>query len=286
MDLDTRPLHPRFGLEILGLDLTRLDEATHAAILRLWERHPLLLSRRQLLDEQALIDFSRPFGKLEIIVRKDILSRQHPEIALVTNLRDEAGQPLGGLGSYDLRWHTDQSYRLKPATGAVFYAIEVPPEGGNTWWSNTQLACEALPEALRHELEGYRGQFAYTMYDTDIQADPAVKQLREQTPDAVHPMVLTHPTLGTQSLYVDPTQTYGIEGVPRARSEPLLKELKAHLVRGEFVYRHAWRMGDVMLWDNGRLLHRRDPFDAKLPRLMKRTTVFLDPKRFPVPNPA
>jgi taurine dioxygenase len=286
MKLETRALHPKFGVEVTGVDLTRLDEATHREILRLWQETPLVLIRRQLLSESDLINFSRPFGKLEIIVRKDILSRHNPEVAIVSNLKDESGTPLGGLGSYDLRWHTDQSYRTKPATGAIFYAIEVPPTGGDTSWSNTELAFEALPETLRGELAGYRGQFAYKMYDTDVHADPDVKEIRAQTPDAVHPMVLTHPVRGTRSLYLDPTQTYAIEGLPAERGDALLRELKAHAVRAEFTHTHQWRMGDVMMWDNSRLLHRRDPFDARMPRFMKRTTVFLDPKLFPVPNPA
>ncbi|HUJ74883.1 MAG TPA: TauD/TfdA family dioxygenase [bacterium] len=285
MELKTRPLHPRFGMEVLGVDLTALDEETHQAILRLWQEHPLLLIRRQLLSEEDLMRFSRFFGRLEQVVRKDIHSRHNPEVVIISNLRDEQGAPLGGLGSYDLRWHTDQSYRIHPATGAVFYALEVPPSGGNTWYANTQLAYEALPASLQQELQGLQGLFAYTLYDEDIKDSTGAKVLRELTPDAIHPMVLTHPVTGKRSLYLDPSQTFGIQGMEAGRAQALLRELKAHAVRPEFVYQHHWRLGDVMMWDNARLLHRRDPYDARLPRFMKRTTIFMNPEWFPVPSP-
>ena len=127
------------------------------------------------------------------------------------------------------------------------------------------------------------GLFKYILYEGDIKEEPEVKDIRELTPDATHPMVLTNPATGAKSLYLDITQTFGISGMEPARGEALLKELKAHMSRDEFVYKHSWRVGDVMMWDNSRLQHRRDPYDAALPRLAKRTTIFLPPEQFPVP---
>jgi len=279
----TRPLHPGFGLEIQGMDLAHPSGEDMEYVRRLWQDHPLLLVRRQLLTERQLMDFSAAFGKLEQVVRKDIHSRYHPEVTIISNLRDEEGQTLGGLASYDLRWHTDQSYRTRPATGAILYGLEVPEAQGDTWWANTALAHAALPAEVQEELENCQGQFAYQLYKEDIEDDATRGEIRQLTPDAVHPCVLTHPLTGGKSLYIDPTQTFALDGLPEARSAALLKEIKAHLVREEFTYKHQWQMGDVMLWDNARLLHRRDPFDGRLPRLMKRTTIFLPPEQFPVP---
>ena len=263
MKLKTRPLEANFGLEVLDLELATLDDEAGDALRELWQGNPLLLLRRQLLSEIELVDFSARFGKLEIIVRKDIHSVHHPEVVIVSNLRNEAGESIGGLGSYDLRWHTDQSYREKPATGAIFLAVEVPEQGGDTWWANTELAYDALPAGMRDELDHLEGMFKYILYEGDVKDDPKVKDIRELTPDAVHPMVLCHPVTGRKSLYLDVTQTYGIVDMEPARGEALLKELRAHVCRDEFCYRHSWRAGDVMMWDNSRLQHRRDPFDSK-----------------------
>ncbi|MCZ6473896.1 MAG: TauD/TfdA family dioxygenase [SAR324 cluster bacterium] len=282
MELNMRKLG-NFCMEILDLDLTTVDEDTRAAVRRAWQTHPLLLLRRQSLTEGELLDFSRGFGELEVVVREDIHSRRHPEIAYISNLRDEQGRTIGGLGSYDLRWHTDQSYRTKPATGAIFLAVEVPEQGGNTWWANTEMAYDNLPQSLQEELQDCQGMFKYLMYDSDIVEEQEVKDIRGMTPDATHPLVLTHPLSGRKSLYLDITQTFGIVGMPPERSEPLLKELKAIVSKEEFIYSHQWRVGDVMMWDNSRLQHRRDPYDAALPRLAKRTTIFLPPSEFPVP---
>ncbi len=275
--------HPTFGVEVGGVDLRDADDQLLELLASIWSDHPLVLIRDQLLDEQTLMRISTTFGELEQVVRKDIHSPYHPEVALVSNLYLEDGTNLGGLGSYELRWHTDQSYRVRPATGAAFYAIEVPPSGGDTHWINTALAYEALDPQTRALIDGRQGLFAYAMYDTDITEEPAVRTIRDRTPDARHPLVLTHPINGRQSLYFDPTQTYAIEGLDEETSTALVAQLSAHLMQPQLRHSHHWRMGDLMLWDNARLLHSREAFDQRLPRLAKRTTIFLRPDLFPVP---
>lgn len=286
--LNTRPLvnpdgSSRFGVEVTGLDLTALDEVSRDALAALWSDEPLVLLRGQLLDEASLMALSSHFGALEVVVRKDIHSPYHPEIAFVSNLYLEDGTNIGGLGNYELRWHTDQSYRVRPATGAIFFAVEVPPEGGNTRWLNTVMAFEALPPDVKSEIEGRRGCFAYQMYNTDIQEAGAVSDIRDRTPDALHPLVLRHPVSGEKSLYFDPTQTFAIEGLPPDRSDELVAFLSDHIVDPAWMQEHVWRMGDVMLWDNARLLHSRREFDMRYPRLAKRTTIFLRGDLFPLP---
>jgi taurine dioxygenase len=286
--LDIEPLchadgQHRFGVEIRGVDIRDADADVLNAIADLWSRQPLVLLRDQLPSEAELMRFSRTFGELEVVVRKDIHSPYHPEVAFVSNLYLENGTNIGGLGNYELRWHTDQSYRERPATGAVFHAIEVPPRGGDTRWINTVLAWQALDEPTRRLLDGRTGSFAYAMYDTDITEDPEVKSIRRRTPDASHPLVLTHPISGERSLYFDPTQTFAIEGLAPDESDALVERLREHVLQPQFQQVHHWRMGDVMLWDNARLLHSRDAFDNRLPRLAKRTTVFLRPDLFPLP---
>ena len=145
------------------------------------------------------------------------------------------------------------------------------------------MAYEALPADVKAEIDDRRGCFAYQMYNTDIQEADAVSDIRGRTPDALHPLVLRHPVTGTRSLYFDPTQTFAIEGLSAERSDELVAFLSEHLVNPAWMQEHIWRMGDVMMWDNARLLHSRREFDMRYPRLAKRTTIFLRDDLFPLP---
>ena len=283
MPLTTRPLTPAFGLEILDVDLRTSTHDLITGIDALWVEHPVLLIRDQLLDEAQQIEFSSRLGQINIHVRTDIRSRSHPEVVMVSNLRLENGDNIGALASGEAKWHTDSCYKPKPDTGSLLYALEVPEDGGKTAWANTQLAYEALSDELRARVEGRRGEYAYNIFDVDIIEDGDVKDIREKTPDVVHPMVLTQPGSGRKGLYLDPLQTYGVEGMDSAEGRALLDELAAHITRPEFIFEHTWRRGDIVLWDNCRVLHRREPFDPMVPRLLKRTTIFLPPERYPVP---
>jgi taurine dioxygenase len=283
MLLVTRPLTPSFGLEILEVDLRNPSDGLVAAIDALWVEHPVLLVRDQLLDEAQQIAFSARLGEVNIHVRTDIRSRSHPEVVLVSNLRLENGDNIGALASGEAKWHTDSCYKPKPDTGSLLYALEVPENAGRTAWAHTQLAFEALSDEMKARVDGLRGQYAYNIFDVDITESEDVQDIRAKTPDVIHPMVLTQPGSGRKGLYLDPLQTYGIEGMDPAESRPLLDELTAHITRPEFVFEHTWRRGDIVLWDNCRVLHRREPFDPMVPRLLKRTTIFLPPARYPVP---
>jgi taurine dioxygenase len=283
MPLTTRPLTPAFGLEILDVDLRAPTDELIAGIDALWVEHPVLLIRDQLLDEAQQIAFSSRLGEINIHVRTDIRSRSHPEVVMVSNLRLENGDNIGALASGEAKWHTDSCYKPKPDTGSLLYALEVPEDGGKTAWANTQLAYDALSDEQRARVEGRRGEYAYNIFDVDIVEYGDVKDIREKTPDVVHPMVLTQPGSGRKGLYLDPLQTYGVEGMESAEGRALLDELSAHVTRPEFVFEHTWRRGDIVLWDNCRVLHRREPFDPMVPRLLKRTTIFLPPERYPVP---
>ena len=283
MSLSTRPLTPTFGLEILDVDLRQPTDNMIAEIDALWVKHPVLLLRNQLLDEVQQIAFSKRFGEINIHVRTDIRSRSHPEVVMVSNLRLENGDNIGALASGEAKWHTDSCYKSKPDTGSILYALEVPEDGGKTAWANLQLAYETLPDATKTKLEGKRGEYAYNIFNVDITKDNDIKDIRTITPDVKHPMVLKQPVSERKGLYFDPLQTYGIEDMDVSESRPLLDELTAHITQPNFIFKHRWRRGDIVLWDNCRVLHRREPFDPMVPRLMKRTTIFLPPERYPVP---
>jgi alpha-ketoglutarate-dependent taurine dioxygenase len=244
-----------------------------------------LVFRRQALSERELADFSALFGPLERVVRTEWASPAVPEIGLISNLKDGQARPIGGLGDGELQWHSDQSYIMKPATGAALYAVELPPEGGKTSWVDLAGAYAGLPDKLRRLVEGRHGVFSYVKRLAGYQGVDRVisSEAQRKTPPVLHPLVHTHPT-GRKALYLDSTTTIGIAGMDAASGSALLDEIYSFATRPEFVYRHKWQVGDVVMWDNGATMHRREPFDPTARRLMKRTTIFLSRERHIVPE--
>ena len=287
MSAEIRPLKDGFACEVLGSRLWELlgEDAAHR-LRDLWARHPVLVFRRQALSEQELARFSAHFGPLERVVRTEWASPAVPEIGLISNLKDGQAQPIGGLGDGELQWHSDQSYITNPATGAVLYAVELPPEGGTTSWVDLSGAYTALPDRLKDLVEGRRGVFSYVKRLAGYQGVDRVisAEAKQKTPPVFHPLVHTHPVTGRKALYLDSTTTIGIAGMDEATASSLLDEIYGFATRPEFVYRHDWQVGDVVMWDNGMTMHRREPFDPAARRLMKRTTIFVSPERHIVPE--
>jgi taurine dioxygenase len=287
MLLESRPLDDSFAREVVGLRLWEpLDDQTVHRLRELWARHPVLVFRRQALSEQELADFSALFGPLERVVRTDWASPAVPEVGLISNLKDGQARPIGGLGDGEIQWHSDQSYMMNPATGAMLYALELPPEGGTTSWVDLSAAYAGLPDRRRHIVEGKRAVFSYVKRLAGYQGGDRVisEEAKRKTPPVLHPLVHTHPVTGKKALYLDSTTSVGIDGMDEASGIALLDEIYAFATRPDFVYRHHWQVGDVVMWDNGFTMHRREPFDPEARRLMKRTTIFLSRERHIVPD--
>ncbi len=244
------------------------------------DRHGLLILRGQLLNEPTLLAFAKRFGEPDHIVRDDWASRQCPEITYITNLLGGDGRPLGGLGSGEIDWHSDQSYMPSPATGSFLYGVEIPPEGTPTYFASLYLAHEALPAATRAHIEGLKVVYSYAKRVSTYEGEqPSEEEIRAMAPEVRHPLVHVHPKTGRCALYLDPTTALGIEGLAPAEGEALLAELADHAVQPAFVHAHEWRMGDLVVWDNAVMLHRRDPFDVTSNRLLKRATVRMPAER-------
>jgi taurine dioxygenase len=287
MALATRPLHPTLACEVVGLRLwEKLEAETVAELRALWSRYGVLLFRRQALGEGELAAFCALFGPLERTVRTDWASPVVPEIGLISNLKDGEGRPIGGLGDGELQWHSDQSYMMHPATGAGLYALELPPAGGRTSWIDLRTAHAGLNGRLRAAIAGRRGVFSYTKRLAGYSAvDQAIsEEAKRKTPPVAHTLVHAHPVTGEKALYLDSTTTVGVEGMDEAAGNALLAEIYEAAVRPEHVYTHDWQVGDLLLWDNGFTMHRREPFDPAARRLMKRTTMLLDPARHIIPE--
>jgi taurine dioxygenase len=286
--LETRQLHPTLAREVVGLRLWEpLDEATVAELRQLYAQYGVLVFRRQALSEAELAAFCALFGPLERTVRSDWASPALPEVTVLSNLKDGLGRPIGGLGDGELQWHSDQSYMQQPATGAALYALELPPEGGETFWVDLRAAYAGLPRQLRAKIAGKRGIFDYAkrLAGYGRQSDQQIsEEARRLTPPVTHALVRAHPETGDRSLYLDSTTTIGIDYMDTTTGVALLAELYDSATRDAFVYAHQWQVGDLVLWDNGFTMHRRTPFDPGARRLMKRMTMQLDRYRHVMPD--
>lgn len=286
--LETRALHPTLAVEVVGLRLWEpLSDATAAALRDLYSRYGVIVFRRQALSERELANFCALLGPLERTVRGDWASAAVPEVTVLSNLKDGLGRNIGGLGDGELQWHSDQSYMEKPATGAALYALELPPDGGETFWVDLRAAYAKLPRPLRAQISGKRGIFDYAKRlagygrDSDQQISEEARRL---TPPVTHALVRSHPETGDRSLYLDSTTTIGIDYMDISSGMALLDEVYAAATRDEFVYAHQWQVGDLVVWDNGFTMHRRTPFDPGVRRLMKRMTMNLDKYRHVLPD--
>ncbi len=273
-----RPLTNTFGAELQGIDLAADQDAAIIEYVRsLWHKHKLLLFRDQKLEEAQLVRFSRHFGPLEIHLRKEYLSRENPEVLLVSNVK-ESGKTVGILADREVGWHYDQIYLEHPAVGSLLYSLKIPPQGGNTYFADMHSAYEALPNATKNRIAGHQAVQSYEAFN-QMYSEPTSKEQKEKTPNVTHPMVRTHPYTGRKALYICPGMTTQIVGLPKEESDALLAELFDWCTRPEFVYTHSWQKGDALLWDNACTMHRRDPFDGRHERLLKRTTILPDAEK-------
>jgi len=273
------------GAEI-GVDLSRpLDDAAFRDIENAFHDNIIVFFRGQNLTNEQHIAFSRCFGELEIHIVKKYLLPDHPEILLVSNIQNEAGEHIG-LADAGFTWHSDVSYRKFPSRCSLLYAKEVPhaPDGtvlGDTVFANCIAAYEALPESMKRRLDGLKAIHRYSARRR-VEDSPRPKLTAAQiaeTPDIAHPIVRTHPFTGRKALYVTAGECVGVvlkngEGMPEDEAVDLIAELDAHCVKPEFLYRHSWRVGDLVMWDNATAMHLAI-CDYALPqrRLMHRTTV-------------
>ena len=267
------------GAEI-ACDLAQdIDEATFREIECAFHDNLVVVFRRQNLSNERHIEFSCRFGELEIHIVKKYLLPGFPEILLISNIRDDRGEHIG-LADAGFTWHSDTSYRRRPSRCSLLYAKEVPQRDGrplgDTVFANAIAAYEALPEKMKERLAGLKAIHRYSARRrvADSPRPKLTPEQLEETPDIAHPIVRTHPYTGRRSLYVTAGECIGIEGMPDAEAIDLIAELDTHCVRPEFLYRHKWRVGDLLMWDNTSSMHLAI-CDYALPerRLMHRTTV-------------
>ena len=270
-----------FGIEVIGIDMSQPQAPdTVAQLHRLWADNGLLLFRDQNLEERDVVAFSRLFGELEIHVREEYLSTEHPELLIVSNVKKN-GEPIGILSDHEVGWHHDQIYLPRPAVGSLLYSVKIPNSGGNTAFCDQAGAYEALPDSRKRELEGLRAVHSYEYFNRQW-SEPTNEKQKKRTPDVIHPLVRTHPISGRQAIYADPGMTAGIDGMSDEDGHAFLNNLYDWCLQSRFLYEHKWRLGDAVMWDNASTMHRRGEFDPSVERIMKRTTI-LPPPEMAVP---
>jgi taurine dioxygenase len=247
----------------------------------LFHEHEVVFFRGQNLTPEQHIAFSRRFGELEHHVRQDCCRPGYPEIFVVSNIL-ENGRPIGTRDA-GLFWHSDLAYMREPSRGSLFYAREVPHDDdgnplGDTLFASAVAAYEALDAETKRKLEGLKAVNSYVKgYYRERKSGPRPPLTPEQlarVPDVEHPVVRTHPYTGRKCLFVNEGYTSRIAGMTMEESDALLARLFAHVTSPEFVYRHKWRVGDFLMWDNCSVQHLAIS-DYELPRRrrMERTTL-------------
>ena len=274
------PTGASLGAEVRGLDLSRpLEPEVRDEVVAEWHRHQVLLFRDQDLDDEALIAFTGTIGEIQEAPDSDVTggfgsyTDVPPAITIISNI-EKNGKQIGSLGHAEAGWHTDMSFIETPPTGSVLYALQVPTTGGNTGFCNMYAGYEALDADIKGRIDGRRAihDFTYTSAGVARVGHEEVTDVRE-TPGARHPLVRTHPETGRKCLFLGRRINGYILDLPVPESEALLDLLWAESTRPEFTWEHAWREGDVVMWDNRCVMHRRSAFDPADIRRMHRTQI-------------
>jgi len=263
------------GAEIRGIDLSQpLDDYTFAEIEGIFNEHGVIILRDQKITPEQQVAFSSRFGDCAINHNAaDFGIKGNPEIYIISNIVENGrfiGTPKAGP-----EWHTDMSYAKIPARATMLHAIEVPEINGltlgDTEFANAAAAWDALPAAMQHRLNGLKGIFDFRGRK---RGRPISPETIAQYPPVEHPIVRTHPRTGRKGIYVMRNDCTGISGLNNDKALSLISALANHITRPEFVYRHRWQTGDVVVWDNCTTQHKAiQDYDLPQRRLMWRTTV-------------
>jgi taurine dioxygenase len=284
-------IEPGIGAEITGLDVAgAISDETFGAIEDAFNRYAVVVIRDQNPSREEFAAFSKRFGAPQVNVRQKVkfvdfqerIRSEIPEVSLISNVI-ENGKPVGSqdAGRY---WHSDLCYLQRPSKATLLHALEVPEKDGvvlgATRFADVAAAYDALSEELKTRLDGltaansFRAMWKRKAVDFGKRQLLSDDELSAYPEDAVHPIARTHPITGRKCLFVCDGYTSHIVGLAEQESDELLENLYAHIVKRGFQYRHEWRQGDLLMWDNCTVQHKAS-FDYALPqrRMMQRCTI-------------
>jgi taurine dioxygenase len=272
-----RSLSNVLGVVLEDVDLGMLDDASFRDVEQAWFDGQVLVVKRQNLEPGTFLAFARRFGRPEPHVIDQFQHPGHPDILVLSNRRNEAGEPLGlaDAGSY---FHTDYSYLDVPARVTILYSREVPREGGDTLFANMYTAYDDLPAATKRRIDGLTARHHYGNRDdldeaSRTAASPLNAEQQGRVDWVLHPLVRVHPGTGRKALYAVSGSSFSVVGMEEAEGRALLDELKRHALQEKYQYRLRWEVGDVVLWDDVSLLHSATLTDPDDPRTLWRITV-------------
>lgn len=271
------PLSDAVGGEITGADISRgVSDDVFQRVLDAWHQSGVILLRGQTLSKQSLVKFSARFGTPEMAApqeRELNVLPEAPQVMVVSNVIED-GKPIGHLGNKEAYWHTDMCYMPVPPIASILYAVEIPHVGGDTGFMNMSKVYDRLPDRLKLRIAGLsiKHDRSYTAVGDLRHGYEPVTDV-SKSPGAVHPIVRSHPITRRVSLYLGRRLNSYVVGLPVAESEALLNELWHYAETPELIWHHKWKVGDLLIWDNRCLMHRRDGFDPNSRRVMWRTQI-------------
>jgi len=272
--LTINKLSSSIGAEILSLDASEAVTAAVGEEIRngLFE-NLVLVFRNQSLTVEQQIRFTDSLGQIEAAWDTSNTHPQDRRLQIITN----AGRAKTSQRTSSQHWHTDRSFVERPVLATLLHAVDLPPFGGDTLFADMRRAYETLPERLQDKIANLSTYHSYRFQFLNLRSmriSEAIAQAEaDQFPDTIHPLVRTHPFTGRKSLYLNELCLSGIVGMDKEEAKPLLKELYAHALQPKFTYRHKWREGDLVMWDNPSLMHRVDEIPQDHPRILHRTTI-------------
>ena len=267
-----------FVAEVMDVDLGRISDSEFRVLYKAWLEFGVLRIRGQSLNDGELQRFSNRFGPLEEIPYGKISEEEKQKIknryvTVISNIEVD-GKPIGGLGNKEATWHSDMTYIEDPPPASILMSLEVPELGGDTHFSDQKAAYLSLPNELVSRIENLsiKHNAAHTSVGDLRRGFDPIKDPRE-APGAIHPIVRTHDETQEKMLYLGRRELAYVVGFALEESEQLLNEVWRYAAMSENVWTQQWEIGDVIIWDNRRVLHRRDGFDQRQRRLMKRCQV-------------
>ena len=257
MSYTITPLTEHTGAEVRGLDLAAdIDPDARAALNHAFARHHVLVIRDQELTPVGFKKAAQVFGELQPHDKKETHVPGHPDVYYVSNDHIVNGKRIIPGETF----HTDHSNHPKPPKATTLFAVELPPSGGDTQYCNMHDAYDDLPEDTKRRIDGLKAVHVYvSKYSPRPLGKITEESRRNLPPPGIHPLVRTHPENGRKALYVNPVRIESVVGMNDKDALALIEELMRHATQKKYEYRHKWRHGDWVLWDNRSLMHQANP---------------------------
>jgi len=267
------PITDVVGTEVRGTDVSQpISPSDFERIYQAWIDTTILLFRGQSLTSAQQLAFTEKFGEVVSYTRSRFSASESPEILVLSNIT-EGGRLIGSPVSGRV-WHTDGHFMSNAPAGSMLYGIEIPPFGGDTLFANMFAAYEELPEHIKREISNRQviiSRVQSRPYNYPDRPAPTDEE-REEWLDMPQPMVLTHPENGRKALYVGGNVPWRVVGMEESESAPLVTFVQEFSVMRRFTYRHKWRPGDIIIWDNRSAMHCATAYDQSHRRRLHRTT--------------